>query len=127
MGTNSINEQTTKKNDYPDHIQEIARIIKQTGGVNDLFCELADPQIQFLAENLQISPNAVVLYAALVNLYTGQNISLAQLADYVKLSPIVLRTFVEEFEELEKKELVQIFRGNVIPFASRKMITLVLP
>ena len=123
----SIINKPTGKIGYLSHSFEIGKIIEQVGGINDNFCELATPHLQFLCEYFGIKPNSAALFAALVNLYKGKVITFPQLSAYVKLDTTVLLTCRKEFEELEDKKLLQICKGRIIPFPSLNRMFLRLP
>ena len=119
MGVNLIDVQdgqAGERLDYFSHINAIGEILKQAGGMNDLFHEFAGPHLVFLGGNLQIDRPAAALFAILVNMYDGRPVTVNQLSDYLALKCIEVLQFMDEFEQLEQKGLIQIYKGDPSPF-----------
>jgi hypothetical protein len=112
--------QTVGRADYFSHINAIGEIIKQAGGMNDLFNEFAGPNLVFLCENLQIDRSAAALFATMVNMYDGRPVTVNQLSECLALKCIEVIQFMDEFEQLEQKGLIQIYREDPNPFPGRR-------
>ena len=118
MGVNSIDvkdAQDCERADYFSHINAIGEILKQAGGLNDLFYEFAGPHLAFLGENLQINRPAAALFAILVIMYNGQTVTINHLSCHLGLKCIEVIQFMDEFELLEEKGLVYICKGDPSP------------
>jgi len=126
MISNFILKQAEQNNLF-DCILDIGCLIKQTGGISDQFVELAKPKLQILSEKLEIDMPTTALFAALLNLYNGSNISLSQFANYLKIDSIVVFSLMDKLEELEQKDLIQICHYCVDPFFPGDTITFNLP
>jgi hypothetical protein len=100
------------KTDFFSCIKEIGKIATQAGGINDLFFEFAESHLDFLCGNLQISRTGAALYAILINLYEGENISIFHLANHMNLKCIEIMPYMDELEILEQKDLIYIKRRN---------------
>ncbi|MCL2006970.1 MAG: ATP-binding protein [Treponema sp.] len=105
------NKQTEEKVDYFHRVREIGEIMKQAGGMNELFCDFAEPHLAFLSDKLQVSRTASALFASLINMYNGHNIDMNNLAAYINLKSLEVISFLDELEELEEKELIEIDHG----------------
>jgi len=110
------------------HIRRIGEIVRQSGGINDLFYEFADTHLEFLCKHIQINKQTAAIFAAMVNMFTGQAITMNQLACYLKLECIEIIMLMDELEELEQKDLIQISHENPDPFSySSDVISFKLP
>jgi len=115
LETTKIQEHTgqnSSKRDFLTHIQEIDEIAKQAGGINDLFFEFARPQLELLSGYLHISQTAAALFAILICLYEGSEISINRLAKHLQINCIKVMRYMEELEILELKDLIQIRNNN---------------
>ena len=115
MGVNFSGDQdgqTGGRVDYFSHINAIGDILKQAGGMNDLFNEFAGPHLVFLGENLQIDRSAAALFAILVDKYEGRPIAIDHLAHHLQRKCIEVMQFMDEFEQLEQKGLIQIYKRD---------------
>ena len=101
-----------EKPDFFVQIQKIYEIKEQAGGINDLFYEFAEPHLQFLSSHLKISLPGTALLAILVNLYSGDSISITRLAKNLKCKLIEVIAYFDEFETLEQKGLLHIIRQD---------------
>ena len=115
MSVNSIDGQdgqTGERVDYFSHIDAIREIFKQAGGMNDLFYEFAEPHIVCLGEKLEIDRPAAALFAVLVNVYEGRPLPIDQLSYNLKLKFIEAIQFMDAFEQLEQKGLIQVYTDD---------------
>ena len=109
---NLRNERNEKNANYLSPIRKIGEIVKQTGGMNKLFYEYAEPHLSFLSKNLQIDQISAALFAALVNIFEGYDITINRCAAYLNIKCIEIIAFLDKLEILEEKELIQINRGD---------------
>ncbi|MCL2804969.1 MAG: ATP-binding protein [Treponema sp.] len=117
-----------KKVEFLAHIRKIGEITRQSGGLNDLFYEFADSHLEFLCEHIKINKPAAAVFSAMVNMFSGQDITINNLAHYLKLECIDVIMLMDELEELEEKELIQIIHEDPDPFScSNDVIIFKLP
>jgi hypothetical protein len=102
----------TDKIDFFVLFNKIDEIIKQAGGLNDLFFEFAGEYLESISINLCISQTEAALFAILCNLYDGDHIRLYQIKNYLKCKNIEVLSHMDEFEKLEQKKLIHINRAN---------------
>lgn len=101
-----------KKPDFFSHICKIDDIVKQAGGINDLFYEFAEPHLTYIGNYLQTNITQTALLSILVNLYNGDDIPVSKFADYLKCKIINILSYLDEFEILEQKGLIRVLREN---------------
>jgi len=128
MNYELFNEGHNVKVDFLTHIRRIGEITKQSGGLNDLFYEFADPHLEFLCGQMSINKPTAAVFSAMVNMFTGQAVSINHLAGYLKLECIEIIMLMDELEELEQKELIQISHDDPDPFSyTHDVISFKLP
>jgi len=116
------------KVDFLGHIRKIGEITRQAGGINELFYDFAEPHLDFLGEHLQINRKTAALFAALVNMYNGQEITINHLSNYLRMECIEIIMLMDDLEVLEQMELLQISNENSDPFSySHDIISFKLP
>jgi hypothetical protein len=104
--------QTGDKIDFFTIFNKIDEIIKQAGGLNDLFFDFARPYIELLSDNLGINQTASALFAVLCNLYDGGRSTLNEVSKYLQCKNIQVLSYMDEFETLEQKKFIHIKRIN---------------
>ena len=130
METNQVQEKTGQggeKIDYFGHIGEIGEIISQADGMNDLFWEFAEPHLNVLSGHLQMEKTTVALLAVLVNMYNGRDIEITRIANFLKLKLIEVMQLMDEFENLEQRELISICREQYSGHGYTDMLAIKLP
>ena len=93
-----------------EHIDKIGEICCQAGGVNDLFYEFAKPHLDYLCRHLQLSKTGSALFAVMINLFDGDEIPITKLTKHLNCKLLDVLTYIDEFEILEQRGLVHIFR-----------------
>ena len=103
-------EEENKNEDFLAHIKKIGEIAQQAGGLNDLLFEFAEPHLEYLQNLLNTSKIGTVLFAFLVYIYDGSEIYATNLARQFNCKIIDIISYLDEFEILEQKRLIQINR-----------------
>ncbi|MDR2543782.1 MAG: ATP-binding protein [Treponema sp.] len=128
MNYDLFDERHNAKVDFLSPIRKIGEITRQAGGLNELFYEFSDPYLDFLSKHIQIGKSAAAIFAAMVNMYNGLEMTINQLAGYLKLECIEIIMLMDELEELEEKQLIQISHDCIDPFSnSQEAIFFKLP
>ncbi|MCL2185512.1 MAG: ATP-binding protein [Treponema sp.] len=117
MNSEMQKEEQNTKIEFLSHIRKIGEITKQSGGLNELFYEFADAHLEFLSKYISINKPTAAIFAAMVNMFTGQEITINHLANYLKVECIDIIMLMDEIEILEQKELIQISHENSDPFS----------
>ncbi|MCL2880696.1 MAG: ATP-binding protein, partial [Treponema sp.] len=106
------NDHDSSKFDFIGHVFQINDIIRQAGGINDLFYEFAMPHMVAIGTILHISPAAAVILASLVELYNGRVIQMFELAKNLKMKYVNLIQYMDDIYSLEQKDLIYIHHSN---------------
>jgi len=122
------NKQNTAGLDYFFHIREIGKMIRQAGGLTELFYEFAKPHLEIIGKDLEIDHLTASLFSALINLSNGNDVTVTTLANYLNIDFIEIMSLMEELENLEYKGLININKTSNDPFSyQQSFLTFKLP
>jgi hypothetical protein len=99
-----------EKLEFISHICKIAEIAEQAGGINDLFHDFAGPHLDYISALLQMTKMESALFAVLANLYDGNASNIDAIAKALNCRPLEVMQYMDQFEVLEQKGLIHIFR-----------------
>ena len=99
-----------------DHIIEIGKAHEKTGALPgsgfDEFIELIETHIGTLCEKLRLNELQVVLLSDIVYLYSGNEVTLKNLASFIDCKPVMLMQHIDNFKSIENKNLIQFYSSS---------------
>ena len=103
LNADTGNKQVVEDNDILASLEKIADISRKHG--IDRCMTRGKAQLDFVALTLEISPLQAVLFSHFMERSAHANIMLSEIADSFKCSKIRVLKYLNECEELEKKNL----------------------
>ena len=101
----------TKKMDLLTAIEQIVEKARDSQLSKEFFRK-ADRYIKYVSDKLDLTKEQSVMLALFINLSDDDSIRLYQLSNYVKCPTVRILRYMNEIDELEKKELIRCHRNT---------------
>lgn len=89
-----------------EHLLQIGEVHEKSGGVPEAVFEAAKPSVNFVCDKLELTAIQAVLFADLLCAYEGDAVSMRKIAEAMHCKPVEVYKYLDEFVELERKNLV---------------------